>query len=155
MPTNVYVPEGEVLEGSDVFLVSRVVRADGVYLSKADITTGYGTALTISVYDLSDRSIAQDNVFQLSKTGAEITAGVTGLFVAASASGLSTDGYWDGLDTTGYNFMYRLLFDATGATGPNLEGGKRYRVEFDLVTDTSFGTVRWAHILSVRSMSGT
>ena len=30
MPTNVYVPEGEVLEGSDVFLVSRVVRADGV-----------------------------------------------------------------------------------------------------------------------------
>ena len=155
MPTNVYVPEGEVLEGNDVFLVSRVVRADGVYLSKADLSTGYGVVLTISVYDLGNRSITQGNVFQVSNTGAEIAAGVTGLFVATNATSLSTDGYWDGLDTTGYNFRYRLLFDSTGATGPNLEGGKRYRVECELVTTTGFGTVRWAHVVAVRSLLST
>lgn len=148
MPTSVYVPEGEVLEGNDVFLVSRVVRADGVYLSEADLDLGEATeVISVNVYDLDDRSVTQDAFYTLSIAGSAVNAHT--LFVLSdTASALVTDGYWDGLDSTGYNVRYRLQ-----ASLAALEGGKRYRVEFSVVTNTNFGTVIWSQIINVRSQS--
>ena len=148
MPTSVYVPEGEVLEGNDVFLVSRVVRADGVYLSEADLDLSESdTVVSISVYDLDDRSVSQDAFYSLSIAGSAVNTH-TLLFMSDTASALVKDGYWDGLDSTGYNVRFRLQ-SALAA----LDGGKRYRVEFSVLTNTNFGTVIWSHVINVRSHS--
>jgi len=148
VPTNVYVPEGEVLEGNDVFLVSRVVRADGVYLSESDLDLSESaTVVSINVYDLDDRSVSQEAFYTLAIAGSAVNAHT--LFVLSdTASALVTDGYWDGLDSTGYNVRYRLQSSLAA-----LEGGKRYRVEFKVTTDTNFGNVIWSHIINVRSHS--
>lgn len=155
MPTNVYVPEGEVLEGNDVFLVSRVVRADGVYLSRADVDLAEtGSVVNVSVYDLEDRSVTQAAMWTSTTNGDDLAADTLTVLVA-TAGDLLTDGYWDGLDGTGYNFRLRLKYGGAVPIGPLLEGGHSYRVEVEVVTDTGFGSVRWAHVVAVRSLLST
>ena len=52
---------------------------------------------------------------------------------------LQTDDYWD-VDDIGYNFRHTLTQTDLAASSVTLEGGKKYRLEYRIVT-SSFGVV--------------
>ena len=148
------VNSGEVLEGNDWFLTYRLVRADGVYVTRTDVTAGDDNWLTVTAYDLSTKAAVSDR--------AAYTAAFSGSVANflplndVSESPL-TDGFWGGVDDTGYNFFYKVPY------GSWMEGGNRYRIEFNLVlnnatTDSahgsvSYGSVCWASIIYVKPMT--
>ncbi len=153
MPTGVYVPTGDALEGNDVWIVQRVVMADGTYLD----TAGVDNDIIVKVYDLTLRQNPSGMEPIWKKTDLSPGDGTTGpLF-----NTLQTDGYWDGLDEDGYNWRYQLQYDSAGSAGPNMIGGRRYLVEFEAdvggssTPDTDYGTVRWAAILQIHNYLGS
>jgi hypothetical protein len=159
MPSESIVSTGEATEGVDWFLVSRIVRADNVLVTRADIDAdgGGGTNwLTVKAYDLSSQAAVADEAVY-SATVNNIAANIAKhlMMVDTSATPL-TDGFWGGVDSTGYNFFYKVPYGAW------MKGGNRYRIEFDAAltaatTDATHGSVtygnsRWAAIIYVKPM---
>ena len=146
------VNTGDVIEGNDWFLTYRLVRADGAVIDQDDTSNDTSaTALTVKAYELhSLAAVAEEPVYT-----ATVAGGPTNIDKNVMAS-LKTDGFWNGVDSTGYNFFYRVPY------GDWMQGGNRYKVEFDLTltsqSDTdhgevSFGSVRWASIIYVKPMT--
>jgi len=161
MPSKSIVSTGEVMEGNDWFLTYRVLRADGVLVTRADVDAdGAGGTdwLSVKVYELGTSSaIADDAVF--TDTVTNTAANIAKHLMLADTSGtLLTDGFWNGVDSTGYNFFYRLGSQSW------MKGGNRYKIELDVgltaaTTDSahgsvSYGNVRWASIIYVKPMVG-
>ena len=161
MPSKSIVSTGEVMEGNDWFLTYRVLRADGVLVTRADVDAdgGGGTNwLTINAYDLgTSAAVADDAGYTATVTNS--TANIAKYLMLANTSGtLLTDGFWNGVDSTGYNFFYRVPY----ATW--MKGGNRYKLELNIgltaaTTDSthgsvSYGSVRWASIIYVKPMVG-
>ena len=161
MPSKSIVSTGEVMEGNDWFLTYRVLRADGVLVTRADVDAdgGGGTNwLHIKVYDLgTSAAVADDAVSSVGVTNT--AANIAKHLMLANTSGtLLTDGFWNGVDSTGYNFFYRVPY----ATW--MKGGNRYKLELNIgltaaTTDSthgsvSYGSVRWASIIYVKPMVG-
>ena len=159
MPSKSIVSTGEVMEGNDWFLTYRVLRADGVLVTRTDVTADAGGGanwLTINAYDLgTSAAVADDAVYTAAVTN--VAANIAKHLMLANTSGtLLTDGFWNGVDSTGYNFFYRVPY----ATW--MKGGNRYKVELDVgltaaTTDSthgsvSYGNVRWASIIYVKPM---
>ena len=161
MPSKAIVSTGEVMEGNDWFLTYRVLRADGVLVTRADIDAdgGGGTNwLTIKAYDLGTSAAVADAAL-LTATVTNTAANIAKHLMLANTSGtLLTDGFWNGVDSTGYNFFYKLSSQSW------MKGGNRYKIEFDAnltaaTTDSthgsvSYGSVRWASIIYVKPMVG-
>ena len=161
MPSKSIVSTGEVMEGNDWFLTYRVLRADGVLVTRADVTADAGggaNLLTINAYDLgTSAAVADDAVYTATVTNT--AANIAKHLMLANTSGtLLTDGFWNGVDSTGYNFFYRVPY----ATW--MKGGNRYKLELNIgltaaTTDSthgsvSYGSVRWASIIYVKPMVG-
>ena len=159
MPSKSIVSTGEVMEGNDWFLTYRVLRADGVLVTRADIDAdgGGGTNwLPLKAYALgTSAAVADDAVYSATVTNTAANIALH-LMLANTSGTLLTDGFWNGVDSTGYNFFYRVPY----ATW--MKGGNRYKVELDVdltaaTTDSthgsvSYGNVRWASVIYVKPM---
>lgn len=147
MPRSIVVGKHTIAEGLDVFLSNRLVTADGTNLQIADASGD----LSIRVYDLSaaaDGRVRDRAIFE--KTNVDIdSSGPLDTGKKVISNTLETGSYWDGRDSTGMNFCYQLRWDSSGAVGPHLRGGHKYRVDFELTT-TDFGVLRWTHFLDVQ-----
>jgi hypothetical protein len=146
------VNTGEVMEGNDWFLTYRLVRADGTVVAQTDTSDDTGaTALTVKAYTLNNQAaVAEEPVYS-----ATVAGGSANIDKNVMAS-LKTDGFWGGVDSTGYNFFYRVPY------GTWMKGGNRYKIEFDLTLISTassdhgavaFGSIRWASIIYVKSMT--
>lgn len=154
MPSSSFTTKGEVLEGNDWFLTYRLVRADGDLVSRSDITsTGTDEIGTVKIYSLDSSGAASDEPANtVSIQAADVAQHIV---ISSATSAPLTDGFWNGVDSTGYNFFYRVPY------GTWMKGGVRYRVEFSLVLEVtsgsgpgtvSLGTMRWASLVTVKSM---
>jgi hypothetical protein len=146
----------EVTEGNDVWLVARVVKADNIQLSQADLPSG-ADVLTVRVYDATRESLATGaNGREVLSNSFSQAQAASYILPADSLTNLTNDGYWNGTDDQGYNFLFQLKVTnldggSEGVDWVELEAGHRYRVEFSVKT-TSDGYIRWPFLLYVRSM---
>ena len=142
-----------VTEGNDIWFVARVLRPDNVVLARDAISGSGGSnadAFQVRVYDISKDSLGTGvNGRQVHTENIADDALTSILLTATSSSALTNDGYWNGLDDEGYNFLYRLEFDSG-----KYEAGHRYMAEFAFET-TSYGTIRWAQDIYMRSLLST
>lgn len=110
------VTKDRVWEGQNVTFVARMLTAAGAMFVQADITS-----VTCKVFDLTSNTP--------DTAATTLSPAVSSVFFNTA----QTDGYW-GLDNTGYNFRHTV----TGSAFP--KGGRRYRVEYEVVTG-SHGSV--------------
>ena len=143
MPSTIVIPRAQALEGSDVFIAHRLVKADGTNVTQADITS----TISVRVFDRSGagEGRAPDTPIYTDTTISKTTGGPGG--GAAILDALATT-YWDGQDSEGYNFIYRLQWDSSGSAGPYLRAGHRYYVAFEADVSGE-GTMRWAMHLTI------
>jgi len=143
MPSKVHIGSGQVFEGEDVVVMHRLYLPDGNAVTTSNITGN----MVLKVFEVGhptrpDVPISTQTVAH----GGSTTAG-------ALFPGLINDNYWDA-DSTGYNFKYRCQYGDTNTTSTvNYRGGRKYRHEFSVSTD-SFGTMMWVSVIEVLALSG-
>jgi len=148
MPSKLTMIRASVQEGGSPILAARVLTADETPLQQGDISAN---TVSLSVYDVSPGGQGRRPATAIfEKTDISTTAGGPGGIACISDTYATT--YWNGKDSTGYNFVYRLIYDATGATGPYLRGGHTYRCEFSCDAGSTFGSVQWHFILYVEPL---
>ena len=119
---------GTVLEGENFTLVALVTGPDG---SQLGTDTGVSpSTVTESLYDITETGDPSNSVF----TDSALV--MTDVFTTTAAGALTNDGWWD-LDDDGYNWR-RTVGGSSGIIG--LEGGHRYRIEYNFTT-TSWGKI--------------
>lgn len=112
----------EVPEGADVTHVAYLRRPDDTAHASGDFTT-----YTFTVYDDEGVAIYTPPAAIAVSNGSPVY------------DTLQTDGYWKGRNSTGYNFRATLTQATLVANA--YEGGRTYRVVYELNGGSTYGTV--------------
>ena len=120
----------QVYEGTNVTTVARVTLPSGTALATSHI--GTDPQILLYIYDITDGGTTKSASYNSNGSSGHSADGNLAKATATKSS-LTNDGYWT-VDSTGYNFIHTVsgsLFT---------EGGRRYRLEYHIVT-SNFGTV--------------
>ena len=120
----------QVYEGSNVTTVARVTLPNGASMFASYINSD--PSILLYVYDITDGSTTATASYNSNGSSGHTADGNLAHDTAVKTSD-TNDGYWT-VDSTGYNFIHTVsgsLFT---------EGGRRYRLEYHIVT-SNFGTV--------------
>ena len=141
MPNKIHIGTGQILEGQNATIMHRLYTPDGAKLTQ---TTANGSNVTLNVFEIGQPS-----------RGDVAVATITVAISASVFDAFQTDAYWD-LDGTGYNFRHMVPYHTAhvdGGSGKvNYRGGRKYRHEYQVATD-SFGTMYWVSEIEVVSLS--
>lgn len=126
-----------IIEGHDFYNSGRLEGGEGTAVVQADVSSW-----ELRIFDITGSTPA--TAIYTDTGNAATDTNPDGAAILTDT--LRTDGYWEGKDDDGYNFRHTVQASVLDAADAHLEGGKTYRLEYEIITGASagadYGTVK-------------